>query len=197
MGLVEPLTFALAALALLAAPGPTNTLLVTSGAAVGLQRSLHLSLATLGYLVGTIAMALVVGPIANASYIADIVMRIACGCYLLYAAWRLWRDGEATTPSDEPVPFQRVLIATSLNPKAIGFAFVIVPFLAPLRVQAVWPYLVALGVMAVAVGAGWIAVGAMIRAGARNSLAGGAVQKMGAAVLAAFALLIVGSVFTT
>lgn len=194
-GLIEPLAFSLAAVALLAAPGPTNALLATSGASVGLQRSLHLSLATLGYVVGTVAVALVVAPVAEASRAADIAMRIASGCYLLYVAWRLWRDGEGA-PSKEPVPFQRVLIATSLNPKAIGFAFVIVPFLAPLEARAAAPYLIALGAMAVAVGAAWIAIGAAIRAGARDGFASGVVQKIGAMVLAAFALLIAGSAFT-
>lgn len=183
-------------MALLAAPGPTNTLLATSGAAVGLQRSLHLSLATLGYLVGTIAMAIVVGPIAQASHAANIGLRVACGVYLLHTAWRLWRDSEAPAQHAEPVPFQRVLIATSLNPKAIGFAFVIVPFLTPLRMQAAWPYLAAMGMMAIFIGAAWIALGAVIRAGARDGFTGGLVQKVGAVVLAAFALLIVGSAFT-
>ena len=198
MGLTEPLTFALATFVLLATPGPTNTLVATSGAAVGFQRSLPLSAAAaLGYLIATVTMALVVGPLVRASHEADIALRIACGCYLIYAAWRLWREGAAAISGDEPVPFHRVLIATSLNPKGIVFAFVVVPFLSPLRIELAWPYLAAVAVMAIGVAVSWIAVGAALRASARGAFSGGVVRRAGALVLCVFAALITGSVFTT
>lgn len=197
MGLTEPTSFALATFVLLATPGPTNTLLATSGAAVGFRRSLPLSsAAAFGYLVATVTMALVIGPLVRASYEADIALRIACGGYLIYAAWRLWREGAAAL-GDEPVPFHRVLIATSLNPKGIVFAFVVVPFLSPLRIAAAWPYLTAVAVMATGVALSWIAIGAALRASARGAFSGGVVRRAGALVLCVFAALITGSVFTT
>ena len=64
--MTEPLAFILAVLGLLATPGPTNTLLAASGAAVGLRRSLHLIPAEVsGYLCSILALALVLGPVAQ------------------------------------------------------------------------------------------------------------------------------------
>jgi len=164
--MVDTLTFSLAALALLAAPGPTNTLLATSAASAGAVRSLSLVIATaLGYVLATLIVALILAPLADASRALDIGMRGACGVYLLFAAWRLWRDGDAINDGD-PVKFHRVLVATSLNPKGIVFATLIVPYLSPPQMEAA-PYLAALAALAVLVALLWVAIGASLRTGAR------------------------------
>lgn len=191
-GLTEPLTFALAVLALLATPGPTNTLLATSGASAGLKRSLHLIGAEVtGYLVSITTLALLIGPIVRESHALSIALRIACGAYLVFAAWKLWREGAAALTSGAPVKFRRVLTATALNPKGVVFAFVIVPFLMEGRVMEALPYLAVLVGMIAFVGGCWIALGAGLRAGA--ALESGFARRAGALVLCAFALLISGS----
>lgn len=193
--MTDPLTFVLAAMALLATPGPTNTLLATSGAAAGVLRSLRLVGAeVIAYSFAISALALVVGPIAHASPALGIALRLVCGLFLLYAAWRLWGEGGAAATSAEPVAFRRVLIATSLNPKAAVFAFVILPHFASGDVRAALPYCAALVGMIALVGSAWIVAGAALRASGGARLSAGLARRSGAVVLCAFAALITGSV---
>lgn len=196
--MTEPIAFALAVLALLATPGPTNTLLATSGAAAGFQRSLHLIAAEIaGYLTSITTIAFVVAPLIRASHMLDIALRVGCGAYLLYAAWRLWQEGAALITSGEPVKFRRVLLATLLNPKAVIFAYVIVPHLSDRRFGEALPYLSALGALIAIVGCAWIGVGAAIRAGAFAGADGGYARRAGALVLCLFAVLVSGSALTS
>jgi threonine/homoserine/homoserine lactone efflux protein len=74
--MVDSLKFVVGSVALLAAPGPTNLLLATSGAIQGVRKSAALLPAVfLGYLIA-IAIAL--------------VLRIAVSAYLLRIAMALW-----------------------------------------------------------------------------------------------------------
>ena len=194
--MTDPIAFVLAALALLATPGPTNTLLATSGAAAGFWPSSRLVVAeALGYSFAISVLAIFVGPIVQASPLFSIALRLGCGLFLLYAAWRLWREGAAALTSAAPIEFHRVLIATSLNPKAIVFAFVILPYLSHGQMRAALPYAVALIAMILLVGSAWIAIGAALRAGAATRLTPIAARRGGALVLCAFAALISGSAF--
>jgi threonine/homoserine/homoserine lactone efflux protein len=192
--MIGPFAFVLAALALLATPGPTNTLLATSGAAAGFWRSLHLVGAeTIGYAFAISVLALVIGPIAHTSQVLGVALRLGCGVFLLYAAWRLWRESELTQTSIEPVKFHRVLVATALNPKAAVFAFVIVPYFSGGEVRAALPYLASLAVMIALAGSAWIFAGAALRAGDGTQGGAGLARRGGAVVLGAFSALITSS----
>jgi threonine/homoserine/homoserine lactone efflux protein len=89
--MTEPIAFILAVLGLLATPGPTNTLLAASGAAVGVRRSLHLIPAEVsGYLCSILALALLLGPIAQNWPLFGSALRVCCGMWLAFLAWRHW-----------------------------------------------------------------------------------------------------------
>jgi threonine/homoserine/homoserine lactone efflux protein len=192
-GMTEPLAFILAVLGLLATPGPTNTLLAASGAAVGVRRSLHLIPAeVLGYLCSILVLALVLGPVAQHWPLFGSALRVSCGLWLAFLAWRHWT---AAVHGVEPraVPFAKVFVTTLLNPKGLIFAFAIIPHLAEGNPTAALPYLVGLVALIVAVGTAWIGVGAaLVAAGARHRW----VQRVSAAVLGVFALIISGSAFS-
>lgn len=195
--MTDPITFALAVLALLATPGPTNTLLATSGAAAGFKRSLPLIAAEmLGYMISITLLALVIGPFVRASHELSIALRILCALFLFYSAWKLWQEGAAAITSDHPVSFRRVLMATGLNPKGIVFAFVIVPYLSHGQVAPALPYMGALLGFIAVVGSAWIAGGAALRAGASATIGTGLARRAGALVLCVFATIITGSTFT-
>lgn len=195
--MTDPFTFVVAVLALLATPGPTNTLLATSGAAAGFARSAPLVAAEmLGYAISITLLALVIGPFVRASHELNIALRIVCAAFLFYSAWKLWQEGAAAIAGDQPVSFRRVLIATALNPKGIAFAFVIVPYLSHGQVMRALPYMAALMVCIAIVGSAWIGGGAALRAGAGASWGSGLARRTGAVVLCVFAAMVTGSAFS-
>lgn len=185
--------FILASLALLTAPGPTNTLLAASGAAAGFVRSLPLLLAEqCGYWISITVLAIVLGPAVSSSPSAAMALKLLCAAWLIWSAWRLWREGNDEMLRSQPVKLSRVFVTTLLNPKAIVFALVILPYLRERRVAEALPYIGGLCLLMAAVASGWAAAGALIRA---SRVAGeGVMRKVGAAALALFGVLLSTSV---
>jgi threonine/homoserine/homoserine lactone efflux protein len=128
----DPALFALTVLVILGTPGPTNTLLATSGALVGLRRSLPLILSEIcGYLLAIAMLHLVLGGLLAAYPTVKTVLRLAIGAYLLVAAFELWTRRSVLDGPPAGVRFERVFVTTLLNPKAIVFAFGVLPLSQP------------------------------------------------------------------
>jgi LysE type translocator len=124
----EAATFFLGAVAVLATPGPTNTLLATSGAISGFRRSLPLLSGELGgYLLAIVVLVSLVGPIVAAMPAFGLALRIVVCLYLLYLAAMLWRQSGLPIADARPIGPLRVFVTTLLNPKAIIFAFTLLP----------------------------------------------------------------------
>ena len=194
--LTDWIPFLLAALALLAAPGPTNTLLAASGAAAGFLRSLKLLLAeSAGYPIAIGVIALLIGPAIAGSPLAGTILKLVASAWLIWSAWRLWSEGSDTLARGESVKFVHVFVTTLLNPKAIVFALVILPYLKESRISEALPYLGALLLLIACVAVCWIATGAAIRASQRADA--GLVRKIGAAALALFGVLLSSSVLAS
>lgn len=185
--MTDPLLFALAVLAILATPGPTNTLLATAGAASGLRRALLLIPAeTTGYLIAISVIGLAFGPVVAASPLLALGLRLMVGLYLIHVAWKLWRGAGLPVAGAALVTPARIFITTLLNPKAIVFALGVVPFGAP-----TWPgYLAAFAGLAAMVALGWIGFGALLERAAGAAGRPGLVPRIGAAVVSAFAVML-------
>lgn len=184
----DPLLFVLAVLTILGTPGPTNTLLATSGAAVGLRASLPLVPAeAAGYVIAILAIGLALGPAVAASPLLAVALRSAVGAYLLVLAVRLWRRGGGALAGGGLVTPRQIFTTTLLNPKAIVFALGVVPFGAPR------PHLYLLGFVGLlaAVALCWIGAGAALGRAAAGAGRAGVVPRVGAAAVAAFALVLV------
>jgi threonine/homoserine/homoserine lactone efflux protein len=156
--------FVLASVALLATPGPTNTLLCTSGALAGFRHSLPLLFAELsGYNLAISTLLIVLGP-ALASYPGlKVGLQVLCGAYLAYSAYDLWLRSDIGVGAS--VSQSKVFITTLLNPKGFVFASSVIPG-APLDgFAARLPWLLVLSVLIACVGTGWIYVGAATRKG--------------------------------
>jgi threonine/homoserine/homoserine lactone efflux protein len=189
--MTELATFILGSLALLATPGPTNTLLATAGATAGFRRSLRLLGGELGgYLLAIAVLLSVVGPLVAASPAFGVLLRALVCLYLLYVALMLWRQGELPTADTSPITVRRVFVTTLLNPKAIIFAFTLLPHAPTPDFAALLPWLAALSSMIVMVGAGWIALGASLIGGLGVAATPRASYRVGAVALVVVAGMI-------
>jgi len=182
--------FIVTVLTILGMPGPTNTLLATSGAATGWRQSWLLVLAEIsGYLTTIMLLGFVLGPVLAGSPVISMVLRIAVGIYLFMLAWKLWNRGETDPAKATAISFRQLFVATLLNPKAVIFALAVIPFGKP----HVWAYLLGFVMMVAVVGTGWLIVG---DGAGRLARAGGKAQwvpRIGAAVVSIFALVIIAS----
>lgn len=188
--MTDPVLFLLAVLSLLAAPGPTNVLLATAGAAAGIRSSLLLlATATLAYLLAVATARLILGPVIDAFPVVGIALRVAVALYLVWIAVSLWRRNAAMTGTGT-VGTREVFVTTLLNPKSLVFAFGIVPPAGP----ALWAYVAAFALLVPVVGLGWILIGRAVSAASGERHAG-LVRKVASVTLVGFAALLVRSAF--
>ena len=154
-------TFTLGAIALLATPGPTNTLLATAGATRGIRASLPLLLAeAAGYTLAILILRSLVGPlIAAEPALAQALSAMVC-LYLIYLSWKLWRTSSLPVAAASRIGFSNVFVTTLLNPKAVVFAFTLLPD--GLGAGSLAPWFTALVVLIALCGGAWIALGAAI-----------------------------------
>src|SRR5215472_441998 len=90
----DPVLFAIAASVLLVMPGPTNVLLMTSGASAGLRASLPLvPAAILGYATALALLVLGLGPLIRAVPWLDMGFKVFAAGWLLWMAVVLWMKG--------------------------------------------------------------------------------------------------------
>jgi threonine/homoserine/homoserine lactone efflux protein len=162
---IEFLPFILATFSLLAVPGPTNTLLATSGAGAGVSRSLHLLAAELGgYLTAVVVQRLVLGPLVIASRWQasfDLPSRSvcsisrACSGAIVRVSWRTPRRHVSGSAAHHIAQPQGGNFAFMLLPPAIGFV-------------ELTPWIAMMAVQIVAVGAAWLTLGATLGRGLRG-----------------------------
>ncbi|MGC2854395.1 LysE family translocator [Novispirillum sp. DQ9] len=189
---MDAVTFTAAALALLATPGPTNTLLAASGATAGMRSSLRLVPAEIaGYMVSITLLKVLLGPAADANLALTIGLKLAASAWLAVCAVRLWRQaGTGFSDSETPVTLRRVFVTTLSNPKALIFALVIVP---PGGLSAALPWLAGLSGLIALTAVTWIALGATLARSAGTLVTPRRIWRASALALAAFATMAAGS----
>jgi threonine/homoserine/homoserine lactone efflux protein len=123
---MNSLELALAILALLLTPGPTNSLMLLAGAERGLLRAIRLIPAELaGYLTTVVPLALVGQSVLDAWPGLRTAVALAAAVWVALLALRLWRlpDGAPA----QAVGVRALLVTTALNPKALIFGLVLIP----------------------------------------------------------------------
>jgi threonine/homoserine/homoserine lactone efflux protein len=187
--LSTPLAFALSVLALLAVPGPTNTLLAGAGASGGARRSLRLLAGELaGYLITITFVRWALGTVIGETAGAQNVVKVAVAAYLVFLAVRLWQA--APQPSASAFTVARVFVTTLLNPKAFIFAL----FVFPPAPTPIVPYYAGFAALVVTVGASWLAAGAALDR-LTSARAGVIAPRLCACAMAVFAIVVVSGLF--
>ncbi len=184
---------ALAVLALLVTPGPTNTLLAIAGAERGWRGALRLIPAELcGYLATVIPLALIGARLAEAAPGVRAGLTMAAAAWVAWLAWSLWRE-PGQMRETLTVTARRVAITTLLNPKAVVFGLLLLPAPEASRLLANLALFV---VLVVAVASGWAFVGAALRAGPPDAPPGlpPAWRRGAAALLAGLSVWLLGRV---
>lgn len=182
--------FVLASIALLATPGPTNTLLATAGALGGIKRAVPLLLGELaGYLITITLLLAALGPIIAAQPLLATGLKLVVAAYVAWSALRLWQSRTALgSGAQHLVTMRQVLVTTLLNPKALVFAFSIFP---PPSGDS-WRHYVTFSLIVPTVGFGWILFGRIVGI-AMGPERAQVIQKISALVLATFAGLLAAS----
>ena len=187
---MQPLPFALAILLLLATPGPTNTLLWLSGAAVGMRRSLPLLLGEIGgYLTVIVPVTVLAAPPISAHPEIGLLLKLAAACWILFMAHALWTM-KAHSASERPISPGLVFLTTLLNPKALIIALVIMPQVGPV---AMLPWLLGFAALTLGAGSLWIAAGTLMARLPRRPVGPRLPRRIAAACLVAFSFGIAGS----
>lgn len=186
------LAFSLAVLALLATPGPTNTLLAASGAAVGPRGSLRLIPAELaGYLFSIGVLSAFAAPVIAAVPLLAVLIKLVAGGYLAWSALRLWREASGLRGAPSPARPLRVFTTTLLNPKGLIFALVIFPGHAPMLAFPAFAALVA------GVALSWILIGHMAGRSLGQLADRRRISRAAALAHVVFATLVTASAITT
>jgi threonine/homoserine/homoserine lactone efflux protein len=184
--------FVVSVVTLLAVPGPTNTLLAASGAAVGFRKSLRLVIGEIGgYLAAILILTQVLAPFVARAPAGPIIAKAFASAVLLLLAVRLWRHaGAELAAASGPISTGQVFVTTLFNPKALIFAFVIFPQTGLLQIG--W-LLGLFSILVIGIGCGWIALGRAIGSSAGRRATQAVIARCAAIVLGIFATVIGGS----
>jgi threonine/homoserine/homoserine lactone efflux protein len=154
------LVFILGLVALLATPGPTNTLLLLGGSG---RRSFRASLPLLGaelgaYLVAVLAIGLIAERLLAPFEHARLALQIAAAAYLAWLAYGLWRRGASDARGGHVTP-RMVAVTTLGNPKAFIIALPMMPAGAFGDPELLLAHLGVLALIIPLVGGAWVLLG--------------------------------------
>ncbi|WP_139852857.1 LysE family translocator [Acinetobacter pullicarnis] len=113
---------------ILLTPGPTNTLLASSGIQVGVRRSLMLIPAeALGYLCSISLWGVLIGTVALKYPFIPPILKLFSAGYILFLSFKLWKSNSNELEEVAGIRARELFCATLLNPKALLFASAIFP----------------------------------------------------------------------
>lgn len=163
------IAFLSAVLALLLAPGPTNTLMAVTGAQGGVRPVMRLLPAeVLGYLTTILPLVLLgAGLLAEHPWLA-VALKLAAALWVMVLAIRLW-GMQGAEGAAAGISMRRVFVTTMLNPKALIFGLVLLP--SPTHAEFL-PRLALFCLMVCGVAMAWGTAGALSQAGAQTGQGG-------------------------
>ena len=171
-------------------PGPTNTLLASSGVQVGVRKSLLLIPAeALGYIVAITAWGMLIGKVSTALPLLPTLLKLMSAGYILYLAIKLWRTANQQVALNQPTIRPReLLFATILNPKALLFASAIFPAVAWKSQDIYLAHMSVFVGLILPIALFWISVGAMLATNKVKWLSQSKLQRTASVVLISFSI---------
>lgn len=182
--------FVLAALTLLALPGPTNMLMAAVGASGGFARAVPQVVAVLaGYFLAIMFWSEVVGAAATNQPMVPVAAKFVAAAFLIWSGWKLWSAAGRADLERHGITLSRVFATTLVNPKGLVFALAIFP---QVGFGERVPYLGVFAVLVVGTAIGWMVLGMMAAKSSRGWLTSARVERVTSVVLAVFAVVLVG-----
>ena len=197
---VNDWSFLLVIATILLTPGPTNTLLASSGISQGLRRSAPLlSFECLGYVCATSLWGLVLNTTMQDYPFVINIIKVVSGLYIARLGLRLWAQAghDAALEQMAAVKPSELFVATLLNPKAVIFAMVLFPVQTWLSVSNYAEVMGSFVALVAVIGGLWIALGSVLMDGRFRWLQPQWFQRLAALTLWGFAVwLLLGGIFT-
>lgn len=175
---------------ILLTPGPTNTLLASSGIQVGLRKSLLLIPAeAVGYIIAITAWGMLIGKVSATFPLLPTFLKLLSAAYIIFLAIKLWRTANQDVVLNQPtIRPKELLCATLLNPKALLFASAIFPAAAWKSQDIYLAHMATFVALILPIALFWISVGAMLASKKVNWLSQAKLQRTACVVLVSFAI---------
>lgn len=175
---------------ILLTPGPTNTLLASSGIQVGIRKSLRLIPAeAFGYLISITAWGFLIGKVSVHLPLLPIILKLFSASYIIYLAIKLWRTADVEVSFNQPTIRARELFcATLLNPKALLFASAIFPTIAWTKLDHYLSHMSIFLVLIVPIAFFWTFIGSILASNKIRWLNQSNLQKTASLVLMSFSI---------
>ena len=175
---------------ILLTPGPTNTLLASSGIQVGLRKSLLLIPAeAIGYIIAISAWGMLIGKVSTTLPLLPTFLKSLSAGYIVFLAVKLWRTADQKVALNQPTIRPRELLcATLLNPKALLFASAIFPAVAWNSQQIYMAHMGTFVALILPIALFWISVGAALATNKVKWLSQSKLQRTASVVLVSFSI---------
>lgn len=184
---------------ILLTPGPTNTLLASSGIQVGFQKSLHLIPAeALGYLIAISIWGIFVDRVAETLPFLPALLKLLSAMYILFLAVKLWKSAANTDLNKVTIIGPRQLfVATLLNPKALLFASAVFPLATWNSVPVYMQNMVVFLLMLVPIAFFWVFMGYLLTSNRISWLNQRNLQRTASLILISFSVPLSYSAMTS
>ncbi|UWU18739.1 threonine transporter RhtB (plasmid) [Rhizobium sullae] len=183
-------SIAASAFALIAMPGPTNTLLALAAHRRGVwQLAILATTVVAAYLLVVVLLTVLTGGLLHSHPQVAAALKLVSAAWVLYLAFRLWSAAGPLSAADLSV--RHVLITTLLNPKAIIIGLAMVP-VAGVSTQI--PHLLTIAFAVAAASMLWLAIGKLV-IGEQERLPT-AMRRGSCAMLMLFSASLTASLFT-
>ena len=177
-------------LSILLTPGPTNTLLASSGIRRGVRRSIQLIPAEVtGYVVAISSWGCLINTISATLPVLPTLLKLLSAFYMVVLAVKLWKTAELQTELDQyTISPRELFIATLLNPKALLFASAIFPASAWSSLTVYTLYMAVFLILIIPIALFWTFIGALLNRPQVSWLTQSNLQRTASLILVSFSI---------